>query len=117
MEQPQISQQKTKTDLVLEKLDQLLKKQQQEAPHQQPTTTAENLRVDKYHDETAQDHYKSCPNCHIAINKIARPEILQEYAKNLQGNPKVECEGCGLIVSQKEEKCPGCGSTKAKRLT
>lgn len=52
-----------------------------------------------------------CPECKTEIEKLktlGKKELRKKYAP-------FECVGCGLGVFEREEKCPGCGETKAKR--
>jgi len=49
------------------------------------------------------EHVKTCKDCYVDVyNKVYKPL-------------EFECEECGLPVRIEEEKCPGCGSKRARK--
>jgi rubrerythrin len=67
-------------------------------------------------------HVLNCPECYPQFkSEILKKEGLPKPEKTLKdlwserGKYDLECTNCGLPVSQEEEKCPSCGSTKARK--
>ena len=109
---------KTKADLILERLDQLEKKYETGLSE---IRAAKNVVTPEKHEEPQKGHKDideqlACPTCkgkmlerlRPEIEKDLRPLILKEVKEKLKSKEIVTCDGCGEIVEKTQEECHTC---------
>ena len=119
---------KTKADLVLEKIESLEKQFQTGLNELKAAKAAVPSEIHEHAamPESAKGHrtideVADCPNCkpkliekfRPQIEKELRPALLKEFSAKLKSKDLVTCDDCGEIVEKTETECPSCHGRKA----
>jgi DnaJ-class molecular chaperone len=132
-----IEKEKTTADLILEKIEALEKRLDEEKAakaaeethvhHDSPSpiqTAVQPQQEPKKQPESGLDHYRNCPTCHKEINAEAKkelePEIIKDATQKIREKVKsfkepVVCTDCGEVNEFNKEPCTSCGSTNKAR--
>ncbi len=111
---------KTKADLILEKIEALEKKYETGLSELKAAKAVVEPEKDVHvvMPESAKGHktieeVADCPTCKAKLIEKFRPEILKEVKEKLKSKELVTCTDCGEIVEKTERECPTCHGTHA----